>query len=87
LFTTVDNILNEKINRNETFAVGGGIQNGLTISAEGCAFYSFTPRQVNNFPLLTARFIVTRLKVYDDKKLSRLEKEKATLRFEFGAFF
>lgn len=85
-FTTVDSRLNEEVNRNETFTVGGEVQNGLTISAGGCAFYSFTPIEVNNFPipLSTARFIVSRLKVYDEAKLKNLEEEEATLCFEFG---
>ena len=85
-FTTVDNRLYEEVNRNETFTIGGGVQSGLTISAKGCAFYSFTPIEVINFPnpLLTARFIISRLKIYDITKLNNLEEEQVTLCFEFG---
>jgi hypothetical protein len=86
LFTTVDNMLNVELNRNETFIVDGEVENGIKISAEGCVFYSITPKETNNFPisLLTARFVVGHLKVYDDRKSNNLEKQEVTLCFEFG---
>jgi hypothetical protein len=84
LFTSYDDRLNETITRNETFTLDGETQDGLTLSAEHCGFYSFTPTELINIPLLTARFIVSRLKIFDGTKLKNANDEKVTLDFQFG---
>lgn len=85
-FTKVDDKLNDVVNLDETFRLDGEGERGLKILAEQCAFYSYSLRDNDNFPvpLLTAGFIISVLKVYNAQSLENLEKEGTTLCIEVG---
>jgi hypothetical protein len=81
LFTTIDSRLDDELNRSQIFTVSGEAQNsnGLMISAEQCTFYSINTIENNvSIPLITGNFKITRLKVYDDKKIKKIDEPEST---------
>ena len=87
LFTTIDSRLNDELNRSQIFTVSGEAQNnnGLMISAEQCTFYSINAIENNiSIPLIAGNFKITRLKVYDDKKIKKIDEPESTVQFVFG---
>jgi hypothetical protein len=86
LFTTIDSRLDDELNHSQIFTVSGEAQNsnGLMISAEQCTFYSINTIENNvSIPLITGNFKITRLKVYDDKKIKKIDEPESTVQFEF----
>jgi hypothetical protein len=87
LFTTIDSSLNDELNRNQTFTVSNEAQNQnrLMISAEQCAFYSINTMETNiPIPLITGNFTISNLKVFDNRKIKKIDEPELRLRFEFG---
>lgn len=84
-FTTINSKLNNVINFDKTFRLDGGTVKGLKISAEGCGVYTTNIVQTDNldYPLITARFHIGILKVYN-VNLENSENEEATLCIEIG---
>lgn len=85
LFRLSSSNLGNRLSQGQTFTVNGELENGLKIQAEDCACYSYIPFESNNssFPL-KARFQISRLKIYDESKLKKIENPDAKIYFHFG---
>jgi len=82
-FTKTDSKLDDVLKFKKTFRIDGKTVNGLRISAEGCAVYSYTFNLIDNSPE-NAKFLIKVLKVYNINNLDNLEKQEITLCFEIG---
>ena len=74
------------INFDKTFRFDGETVKGLKISAEGCGVYTTNFIQIATlgYPLITSRFHIGVLKVYNAYNLENLEKEETILCIEIG---
>lgn len=86
-FRKIDSKLGNVIKSAEKFLFDGKTTNGLRISAERCAAYSYTEAVIQENGLsipLTARFHIHVLRVYKPNQLENIEKEGTALCIEIG---
>lgn len=87
-FTKIDSKLDYVIKSAEKFIFDGKTASGLKISAEKCRAYSYTEPIIQDkdlsIALLTARFHIHVLRVYNPDKLENIEKEGTSLCIEIG---
>jgi hypothetical protein len=84
VFTTWNQSLQDKINHLLSFNLSGKEQGtGFKVVAEGCIIYSVYEAGLSEFPLISSGFLISNVRIYDDKALKRLDP-KDKLCFQFG---